>query len=372
MVIYIFPFLLFTMLAVLYQLRLLRLSRFFYGIAFFGLGLLGGLRWETGQDWPAYGDFFKYLDLSQNPFELYFNEQFVRPQFEIGYYLLNFIVKYLGGSYSVVFILASLFCSYAVYRFTYRLKVNKFYVLTIYVSYSFLLLHFAQVRQSIAVAFFLLGCDYYRRHRKMLMALAICLLGLFFQYSEIFYIILLIAVIAWSHVKKHKILWAVIICIGIILTMYAIYHFLDFYTLLMLLVPESALYKIKFYQERQTTQGTGLILYASYLTLLVMYLIRYSRHFTEERSFISHLAILSIALTIMLIFIFPGSYVMYSRAYVVGCILQACASSLIFATRKGFLHKIVFISTMVVAFAYYLRFLTFYGDEYLPYLSIFS
>ncbi len=370
MAIYLFPFLFFALLAVLYQLRLLRLNRTFYGLALLAIGLFAGLRLETGHDWLGYEVFFQNLDLSQNPIDLYFNERFVQPPYEIGYYLLNYAVKYFGGTYSVVFLLASLFCVYALYRFTHRLAVNRFYILTIYTGYSFLILHFAQVRQSIAIALFLLGCDYYRRHRKVLTALAICLLGLFFQYSAIFYIILLILVLGWSKVKRNKFLWAFSLCLVTILTLYVINCFFDFYSLLTLIVPSIYEYKIRIYKETQLPRGIGVLVFGPYLLLLVIYFIRYSRHLTEEQAFISRFAIFSILLTVVLIIIFPGSYVMYSRAYVMACIFQACAASLIFAARKGLLHRAVFIGSMAVALVYYLRILTLNHDQYVPYLSI--
>ena len=370
MAVYLFPFLFFTLLAVLYQLGLLKLDRTFYGLALLAIGLFAGLRLETGHDWPGYEAFFQNLDLSQNPIDLYFDESIVQPQFESGYYLLNYAVKYFGGTCSVVFLLASLFCAYAVYRFSHRLAVNRFYILTIYMSYSFLILQFAQVRQSIAIAFFLLGCDYYRRHRKALAALAICLLGLFFQYSTIIYIILLILVLGWPKVKRNKFLWAFSLCLVTILTLYAINRFFDVYSLLTLIVPSSYEYKIRLYKESQEVRGIGLLVFGSYLLLLAFYFTIYSRHLTKEQAFISRFAVFSILLTVALIFIFPGSYVMYSRAYVLACIFQACAASLIFAAKKGLLHRAVFIGTMAVALAYYLRILTLNRDHYVPYLSI--
>ena len=370
MAIYLIPFLFFALLAVLYQLRLLRLDRTFYGLALLAIGLFGGLRFETAQDWPAYETFFQGIDLSQNPIALYFDEGIVKPQFEIGFYLLNYIVKYFGGTYSVVFLIASLFCAYAVYCFTYRLAVNRFYILSIYVSYSFLILHFAQVRQSIAIGFFLLGCDYYLRHRGKLTALVICLVGVFFQYSVISYILLLLVVIKWSKVKRNKFIWAVCLAFLTAMTVYVINLYFDLYSILTLIAGPSAAQKINIYKETQAAHGIGLTVFGAYLLLLASYFVKFFPHLTEEQAFIARFAIFSMLLTVMLIIIFPGSYVMYSRTYVLACIFQACAASLIFAARKGLLHRAVFVGSLVVALVYYVRILTVNKDAYIPYLSI--
>lgn len=370
MAIYIFPFSVCAVLAVLYQLKLVRLNRTFYGIALIGIGLFAGLRFETGQDWPAYESFFQRIDLSQNLFEPYFNERIEQPQFEIGYYLLNYAIKYLGGTYSIVLLLASLFCVYAVYRFTYRFSVNRFYILTIYFSFSFLVLHFAQVRQSIAIAFILIGIDHYLRHRKILIGLAICLTGLFFQYSAIVYIILFLAAVGWTAIKRKKLLWAVSLCLVVLSTLYAITRFLDVYSLLTLIATESAAEKIDIYKGTQEASGIGLRIFAGYLLLLACYFANYSRHLKNDEALIIVYAIFSILLTTALIVIFPESYVMYSRAYVMACILQGCAAALILASTKGWLHRCVFVGTIAMAMVYYLRILTLYEDQYVPYRAI--
>jgi hypothetical protein len=370
MAVYIVPFFVATLLAVLYQVRLLRFDNTFYAVALMGLGLFAGTRFETGPDWPGYEDYFDAIDLSDNPFGYIFSVEHL--QFEPGFYLLNYAIKYLHGSYSVVFLLASLFCAFAVYRFTKRFAGNKFYILTIYVGYSFLILHFAQVRQSIAIAFFLLGCTYYLEHGRKLPALAIASVGPFFQYSSVVYILLLLVVWYWHDGRKWNLLWKasfIIFCIPVVYL--AMHFFEDFYTVVALVSTFSAQEKIAIYKETQEEHGPALFVYAAYLLFLAGYFGWYGRGVgTQEQSFIMKFAIASLLVTTALVFVFPGSYVMYSRGYVLACIFQAYATSLIFASRRELVHGLVFVATIAIALTYYFRVLLPYADDYVPYRSI--
>jgi hypothetical protein len=362
---YLAPFAVCALLAVLYQTKLLRLDRTFYALAVLALGLFAGLRFEVGQDWPAYEAFFSDLDLSSNPFDLYFDEHFERPQFEIGYYLLNYAVKWLGGTYSVVLLAASLFCAYAVYRLTSRFPINRFYVLTIYVGYSFLILHFAQVRQSIAIAFFLLGVDYYLRHERKLGAVLIMLIGPLFQFSALAYVLLFLIVLAWQRPWSVSLYFKAAAAVALIPLAYAV-SYLDFYDVVgWIAATASAEERIAVYREAQEATGSTLLAYAGYLMLLIWYFSRYAKRTMQP--FIVHYAMVALALTVALVFIFPGSYVMYSRGYVIACIFQAIAAALIFAAHKGWLHRAMFVGTIAAGAVYYVRILSLNEDVYVPY-----
>jgi hypothetical protein len=352
MAVYIIPFAMSALLAVLYETKLLRLTRGFYGLALFVLALFAGLRFEVGQDWPAYKEFFDDLgDVSDS-------------RFEIGYYWLNYAVKWLGGSYSTVFLIASLFCAYAVYRLTSRFKVNRFYILTIYISYSFLLLHFAQVRQSIAVAFFLLGVDYYLRRERKLGAILIASIGVLFQFSALMYVALMLAVFLWQWFARLNLyLKAAIVTAIIPVTLAATY--LNFYAALSFLAANaSAEERIAIYQATQETPGPELLIFGAYLAFMAWYIARYGR------SFVSRYAVITLLATLALMFAFRGNYVMYSRCYIIACIFQALAAALILAERKGWLHRFVFMGSIGVGLIYYLRILSINADAYAPYRAV--
>ena len=281
---YLLPFLASAILAVLHHARLVRLNRTSYALALLFLALFAGLRFEVGQDWPAYKAFFQDLNLSTDIFALYSEPQ----QFEIGYYLLNYAVKGVGGTYHLVFVVAALFLAFSLYRFTKHFAVNRFYILTVYISYAFLLLNFAQVRQAISVGIFLLACDYYLKHQKRYTAVLIAAMAVPFQYSSLMYVTLFIGVIFWP--KKNQTTWAIAMLIGGGICLYIASRFTDFYSLLAMISSTSAEEKLAVYKETQEDQGSGQIIYACYLLLLAWYLTRYSppprdrsaevRHFT--------------------------------------------------------------------------------------------
>jgi hypothetical protein len=362
--VYVSIFVLTAALALLYQLGL-RLNKILYAPALIYLGIFGGLRFEVGQDWPGYQAFFDSVDIDQNPITAYFGN-LLNLQFEYGYYLLNWLVKWMGLGYWVVTLVAALFCSYAFYRFTRRYPGNKFYILTIYVGYSFLILNFAQVRQSIAVGFFLLACDYYLEHRNRLRTLGIASLGLFFQYSSIIYILFLAIVMWWPKRKS----WGRLLTLCLLGLACLIPLVVNPYALVSHFAPIALQFKLDIYQGDQQAHGGLLVLYAVYLVGMICYFNYYRKVFDDQ--FLFRYAMLSLGVSALLIFVFPGSYVMYSRGYVVASIFQAFAATFIFRNRKHWGHQIVFAVSLAVSFVYYSRLLTLYSDEYIPYRWVVS
>ncbi len=367
MITYLLPFFALAVVAAGQQLRLYRTPRWLYGVGLLAIALFAGLRFQTGQDWEPYEAFFDRLELDADPIELYYGDS-RPPFFEIGYYLLNYAVKWLGGSYSLIFLAASLFCAYSVYRLTARFAINRFYVLAIYFSYSFMLLHFAQVRQSIAIGFFLLGCDYYLRNGKKLPALLIALIGTQIQLTSLMYIMLMPVVFWWPKLSRMQWLMVGMAAAGAILTLaYAV----DMYALLTAMAGSATSEdKIAIYKETQTEQGAGQRLYAAYLVLVAWYFSKQLKYLPPGSLFVVKYAIASLCLTALMTALFPGSYVMYSRAYVAACIFQGFAAALIFARRKETLHKSVFALTLVVSTVMFVRLIWLYSDEYLPYQTV--
>ena len=366
MYIYFAPFALVLVLALSHQFGGPRFNKAFYGPALFALGLFAGLRFEVGADWLAYQSFFENIvDTVDNPFTSYFGNV-SNLQFESGYYLLVWLVKRLGGAYWVVFLLASVFCSYCIYRFTRRFPGNKFYILAVYIGYSFLLLQFAQVRQSIAVGCFLLGCDQYLEHGKRFQAVAIACSGLLFQYSAILYVLLLVVVLWWPARRVHQML--ALLAVGAVCVVPFVY---DPYQLATLIATSQAAQKIAFYQANPQELATGQIVYALVLLLLTGYLVSFRGTVTDPKEqFVIRYAIFSLLFTVLMVFVFPTSYDMYSRAYLVASIFEGYAASLVFSVRRGFIHDVVFVGTCLVAFFYYSHILSSFGPAFVPYRSV--
>ena len=149
MILYLMPYVACALFALAYQLKIIRPGRAAYGMALFLLGLVAGIRFEAGQDWDAYEDYFD--DIVTPGFDL------GNSKYEPAYYMLNYFVKTLGGTYPIVQLIASMFCAFAVYRLTSRMTLNRFYVLAIYMGYSYLVLHFAQFEHVVYPVFVVLN-----------------------------------------------------------------------------------------------------------------------------------------------------------------------------------------------------------------------
>lgn len=361
MLIYLCPIIIFSFIAILYQCRILNPDNKFYAFALFSLGIFSGLRFQVGYDWQAYKEFFEEIKLAD------LIQLGGKYQFESGYYFLNYLVKLLGGSYSVVFLSASLFLSFALYKFTKHYLINNFYLLTIYLGYSFLLLNFALVRQSIAVGFFILGCNYYICHQNKIKSLLIASIGILFQVSSLIYVLLMAAVMLCEKLKPKWIFFCIIF-FGVILYLS---QFLDFDKLSSLFPGLYFFAKIANYKHNSATLNL-LSSYFLYLIFLLFYLGHYISSVTPSQKFILQYALASISVSVLLGFVYPSSYVFYSRVYLVASIFQGYAMTLIFSANKGKLHTFVFILTLAVSVFYYWRILFINAESYIPYQTIFN
>jgi hypothetical protein len=359
MILYLIPYVACTLCALAYQLKIIRLGPAAYGMALFLLGLVAGIRFEAGQDWDAYEDYFDEVVVPG--FDL------VKSRYEPAYYILNYLVKTLGGTYPIVQLIASMFCAFAVYRLTSRMTLNRFYVLAVYMGYSYLVLHFAQVRQSLALGFFLLGLDHYFRHGTKLPAMMIALIGPFFQLSALLYFIVLAPVIIW---QSGNVWWWLAAAIAAVIAVVAA-QFIDLVSLISMVSSSNTQDKLAIYSVLKTEQGPFQIIYACYLLLLCLYFVRFSRGLTPDKVFIIRYAVCSLAVTVMCTFLLAGSYVFYSRAYSVACLFQGFAAAIVFASRKGALHSLVFYISLAVASVSYCRIIDFYEDQYTPYQIFF-
>jgi hypothetical protein len=365
---YLIPLYAIVALALLHDARVFRANRILYGPMLIGLGLFGGLAWHTGMDWPAYQEYSDFLDVSQNPFVFYFASA-LNVRFELGYYLLNWAVKRVGLDYQTIQLLSSVFLAYAVYRLTRysrHFPGNKFYILSIYVSFNYLILHFAQVRQAFAMGIFLLACASYLEHGRKWRALAIAMLALLFQYSAIVYIFLAVLVMWWPERRAYRIAIMTVLAITAIVPLAV-----DPYTLFGLFGTALAQKKIAWYRDNPTGGGIGQIIYSVYLACFAVYLIRYRRIFQEPRhTFVVRFAILSLLASVLATFVFRENYVMYARVYAIGCIFQGFAASLIFTARRGWIHRTVFLGSTLVALVFYTHVLGLYQTSLVPYRSI--
>jgi hypothetical protein len=367
MLIYLLPMLAFVALAISHHLKLGPSSHRVYLISLLLLAAVAGIRFQVGQDWDAYEAFFNEINTQNNPFTEFFSGE--HQQFEIGFHILNFLAKTAWNNYQLVFIISAFTLSICIYTVTPRLKLNHFYILTIYLSYSYLILNFAQVRQAIAISFTLLGIYVYSKTKNSTLSLATSLLGAIFQYSSLMYT-LIFALAIHINLRSRKSIAAILIAAFVLFLLQANIEAFELLGKLALTAPTHA--KVEIYKESQLELGQGQAIYSIYLAALTAYL--YSRlalFGIAERPFINF-AILSSTLAVFFTVIFPGSYVMYSRVYVIACFFHALCFSMIKAkegNHRAPMTEAVFYFSLVMAIALYIRILLINQDAYFPYKS---
>ena len=102
------------------------------------IGILGGIRFETGMDWPQYAEYFESISVEQGPLVSYAENSY-KLAFELGYFLLNYTIKYFGGGLESVFLIASVFCALSTYLIASIFPGNRVFIFVIYISYNFIL-----------------------------------------------------------------------------------------------------------------------------------------------------------------------------------------------------------------------------------------
>jgi hypothetical protein len=125
--------------------------------------------------------------------------------------------------------------------------------------------------------------------------------------------------------------------------------------------------KVEIYSETQTSQGTGGVLYSIVLIINIIYIYKQLDDFEGCERDLALYSISLLALSVLAIFIFPGTYALYSRAYVLGSILQGLAISKIWQTRRTAVAWLYLIVTASLALFSYARLVSQYADEYTPY-----
>jgi hypothetical protein len=362
---YFAPILLSVFLALLHRWRLVRADQTLIGVLALIAALISGLRFEIGQDWPAYAQFFDDVDVGVGPIDS-FTGHSGYPAFEFGYHELNYLIKILGGNYHLVLLVASLFISFSIYKLIMRIRANGFYVLAMYFSYGYLVLQFAQVRQSLAIGFILLACAHYATSRNRLQTLFIAMLGVLFQFSALMYVGTLALALYW---REN---WSVKMGFGFLVLFCAPLLFfreqINFYTVLAeIAFSESAQGKIAIYEQMQEPQGSGVVFVAMYLLAMTLYLVKYAEVVDPSLRYLVRFAIAATLLTVLFVAIFPDSYVMFSRAYVVASILQGAAVAMVVENRRGAPHLLMLLGSLAFAIVYCLRLLILMSHEYFPY-----
>lgn len=159
----------------------------------------------------------------------------------------------------------------------------------------------------------------------------------------------------------------------ILIVVYLNSTFLNFYTFLKIISPESLSSKIEIYEqiENMGESGSGQSILGVYILCSVTYLIAFYKALKGwVHEFIYRYTLYSLILTAILIYMFPTNYVMFSRIYIIATIFQGYTISLLLRYDSLLLHRIYSFVTIGVGLIFYLRILLINQEDYTPYRSI--
>lgn len=156
----------------------------FFFFSFFLIFIFQAIRYNYGNDYISYKEIFEEINESD----------LFETRYEIGWIILNKLFYYLGFQSLIAFI--SLFISYVYYKFIIHFLQPNYYWLGFFLFIfdpNNLLINITAIRQSIAIAFFLLSIISLN-DRKIISSFILLLIATFFHTSSliIFPILLII------------------------------------------------------------------------------------------------------------------------------------------------------------------------------------
>lgn len=149
-----------------------KICKVLYILIGFTFVFVAGLRYETGVDWLAYQYYFdEIIPLNEAFYFNTFSNSFLK--LDVGYSLLNSIVKMLGGNIQLVFFIMSLISTILLIK---NLKYYSNHVLTglfIYFPFFFFVFDMSGIRQGLAIQIVLFSVKYIsaKNFRKFLLCI---------------------------------------------------------------------------------------------------------------------------------------------------------------------------------------------------------
>ena len=143
-------------------------------LIFLSLSIISGIRYNVGADYLNYQTFFNYIGVLSNS------------DYEIGYYLLNYILKFLFNNSISIFFATSMIINYFICK---MIKDNENHVLSyfIYICGTYFFFGLNGIRQAIAMSLFYYSLKFIKT--KNLKKYFICnLIGMLFHISSSIFI----------------------------------------------------------------------------------------------------------------------------------------------------------------------------------------
>lgn len=155
---------------------------------------VAGFRYYSDTDYIPYVEIFNSL-----PVLFDFTIEVAKETYgEVGFLLLNSLVKTLGMPFFVVTILAALFSITAKTYFAFKYSSSAFIVLTLYFCLHFVTTEFSELRWSIATGFILLGYNSFLK-KNITFAIIFFMVAISFHYSAIMAIFILLGLLIASN-----------------------------------------------------------------------------------------------------------------------------------------------------------------------------
>lgn len=321
-----------------------------------------GLRWKSGTDWNSYYNLFKQVDYD-NVFDIY--------HFDIGYKILNLIIKTVWNNYTFFLVINTAIAIYFVYWAICKSGTNVFIALAFFYSTYFLAHYFGSNRRILAIGLGLcMFIEIYEKKYKQ--AWLLFILAVFFHRSA--FILLLAFIIPKEKIANKKALGCILVS-GVFGIFNIIPEMLNFILrlgqrILGWYVFTNAIYHIDYssLESMGMIHNTfGILKRIVIFTLFIVFYVRKSKE-TKQNDYMFNLYVLSLVLYNLLVGI--GTYSILATYFtIVEIILWG---NLYEATSRK--NKITISSICVVLCLF--EILTSYSEEYMryffPYQSIFG
>jgi len=180
-----------------------KLCRYGLGISVFIIFVFLALRFDFGNDYPAYLQNF----LNINRYHLINVDSFNIKGNEIAWFYLNRFFKPFGF-FSLIIVLAAFNC-YVLYRFIKKYVPQRYYWFAIFL-YTFqtsqMLILSSAMRQAVAVSFFLIAIDFIVKKKIIHYFVTIFIASLFHTSSIILLPLILLSYLNWNLKLRHIVL----------------------------------------------------------------------------------------------------------------------------------------------------------------------
>jgi hypothetical protein len=252
----------------------------FFFFSFFLIFLFQAIRYNYGNDYISYKEIFVEINES-NLFET---------RYEIGWIVLNKLFYYLGFQSLIAFI--SLFISYVYYKFIIHFLKPNYYWLGFFIFIfdpNNLLINITAIRQSIAIAFFLLSIINLV-NKKLLPSFILLVTATFFHTSSLIIFPILLIVFFLNRFLKNKKIYKFILLPLYISVFYITENLKDYIFLLNTVFADGKYYS---YTTTDVVNVANLfnVLFYSYLFYIILH---YSSFKIRQNSYLFSLSIVGL------------------------------------------------------------------------------